>query len=1466
MESEHISPCSPDSFCFALRHSEEDWVSERINLGNILIPPSPNWFLNGAVDSREEDRILVTAAFKNIVVYQVLQDVALPKVLRVIPYNTEKVQLVSIYPEASHVYREVIGSCGDAGSVRLNNMKTGALIWRHSEHQNSVVAGLSWAILEEEPILVSVDDKSRLVVAHPRPRVSKVHNIPQISEAACLEINPGDQSQALIAGGKMIYLVGLKDGHVLMQFQGHNADIYCLRWFQGKASPFSSDFQDNAQPTVPQELKNGRANSKGLESDNWRIKASPSNMEGPFFVSSDYARQVFVWDLSAKRYITEVTVPSCASYTKKFYGKEKITGKQHISLLWYKGELLSTTPKGELLLWKIWPGGGRCTVIHHLHTRAIYNLVMVGDIAISCGQDRFLQGYHLANSSHMFQCPILGASATTLVFCPHDVNRFAIGSQENLIRLVNFEGEVPLKTQVIWQNIKGKVLSMAWHPEYEGRLLFGTASGQVGWVDISGRVTSCAYYHQKSVYKVEWAPLVCPEKISLSDAWCAYSFGDREIVIRSSSDAISDPVQLLPLLSEPDDYKPLKDVTEFSFSCDYKYLAIGANDGQVRIYSTSELKLCVSLHVLRKAIQHILWKPPTNSSLSYVLAVGSNESRVCVFDLNAQFEKSPCEAEILTQATRELCGHESRAVWLAWSPHEPDVLASASYDHTVQLWNTSTGQPLVNYGGHVSRVFRVEFSPCDPDLVFSFGEENSVHSWKPSKLICRTPAESLAKEKERMKRFKEEQAEAEDYIKKELSPISATERKSHTSSLVNEKSLSGSTMVASSKKGTYKSFFPKLHAACSRKKSFYHLLLVNLLNFTKKINGETNAGGKELEEELTDELEESCSSTEEVEFDLEKVENVCKQFDFLLEKDAEMPSAEEVFYALRLYRKPVEMDAILTTEISEHVKRGSSIQGDLMHCWRGSLDEHIRNAARQKKLNPFLVSSAPQVSIKLWEFASEAYAEQLIEEGDIISAATYLLNVNKVEEAVELLMKNRFYREAMAIAKCRRGYSEELVKKITLAWAASTIFEGSFDFAASLQVSIGLIEEAAATMARRNDHGSLFVASLLYTHAEKKDLSKAIGLMSLKEACVKQEHEKIDRYLTFLPELEWFRIISVCHQSLLKLVQEVTSKEQLSSYFVVKSQDINTGAELEPAIVSSEGEGEKYPFLQYLTEELLNQGVKVENYAHMYETITSNLATHQMPTSVKQLWFLIAIAVCEMLMSRTQELWELHLTAVLDYALSWGKVDQAFHLTHILLPRGITDLSTVLPKTFEYQEGSSKAASMLLHMYNVSEISMVHSELQCDEAWDIIEQTLDCKKKVNPSDNLASADSLGEINNGSALEYDLERQNGKVSKTVIIDDKDSALQLSQEKPAYKTADVHFLSIPRTSTELLSKLHYLSDFFIRDEDIHGVRKRVTDGFSDPKQLLLQISLNLRDKGNLNDQYVQDLIFKISSIKS
>lgn len=66
----------------------------------------------------------------------------------------------------------------------------------------------------------------------------------------------------------------------------------------------------------------------------------------------------------------------------------------------------------------------------------------------------------------------------------------------------------------------------------------------------------------------------------------------------------------------------------------------------------------------------------------------------------------------------------------------------------------------------------------------------------------------------------------------------------------------------------------------------------------------------------------------------------------------------------------------------------------------------------------------------VWEQACDAYANQLVEEGDMIRASTYLLATHKVHEAVRLLKDNKMYREACAVAKCRLSADDPLFTEV----------------------------------------------------------------------------------------------------------------------------------------------------------------------------------------------------------------------------------------------------------------------------------------------------------------------------------------------------------------------------------------------------------------------------------------------------
>lgn len=108
--------------------------------------------------------------------------------------------------------------------------------------------------------------------------------------------------------------------------------------------------------------------------DRWRNDRSEGNGGGgPYFASSDYGRNIHVWDIAAKRYITKMNVPvSAGGYKRYMAGKDK-SGKmkQHIPLAWHKKDLLSSTIQGELLQWTFLQGKGKYKVWHLLSLSAM---------------------------------------------------------------------------------------------------------------------------------------------------------------------------------------------------------------------------------------------------------------------------------------------------------------------------------------------------------------------------------------------------------------------------------------------------------------------------------------------------------------------------------------------------------------------------------------------------------------------------------------------------------------------------------------------------------------------------------------------------------------------------------------------------------------------------------------------------------------------------------------------------------------------------------------------------------------------------------------------------------------------------------------------------------------------------------------------------------------------------------------
>lgn len=128
------------------------------------------------------------------------------------------------------------------------------------------------------------------------------------------------------------------------------------------------------------------------------------------------------------------------------------------------------------------------------------------------------------------------------------------------------------------------------------------------------------------------------------------------------------------------------------------------------------------------------------------LATGSTDRTIKVWDLRSSVQAPPGSGLVTGQGGQmvsALLGHEYAVRSVAWSPHNPSTLASASYDMTARIWDTdsavhgATGSAAMGgnqslrkiHDGHTEFVAAVAWSLFEPDRIASCAWDAETHLW-----------------------------------------------------------------------------------------------------------------------------------------------------------------------------------------------------------------------------------------------------------------------------------------------------------------------------------------------------------------------------------------------------------------------------------------------------------------------------------------------------------------------------------------------------------------------------------------------------------------------------------------------------------------------------------------------------------------------------------------------------------------
>lgn len=256
---------------------------------------------------------------------------------------------------------------------------------------------------------------------------------------------------------------------------------------------------------------------------------------------------------------------------------------------------------------------------------------------------------------------------------------------------------------------------------------------------------------------------------------------------------------------------------------------------------------------------------------------------------------------------------------------------------------------------------------------------------------------------------------------------------------------------------------------------------------------------------------------------------------------------EERFH-LGLFTDRATLYRMIEVEGKSHLENGHPELFHQLMLWKGDLKGVLQTAAERGELTDNLVAMAPVAGYHVWVWAVEAFAKQLCFQDQYVKAASHLLSIHKVYEAVELLKSNHFYREAIAIAKARLRPEDPIIKDLYLSWGAILEKDGHYALAAKCYLGATSAYDAAKVLAKKGDAASLRTAAELASIVGENELSASLALRCAQELLLARNWVGAQEALQLHTSLKGQRLVFCLLELLSKHLEEKQLSEGKSSF------------------------------------------------------------------------------------------------------------------------------------------------------------------------------------------------------------------------------------------------------------------------------------------------------------------------------
>uniref|UniRef100_A0AAQ5Y5M6 Anaphase-promoting complex subunit 4 WD40 domain-containing protein n=1 Tax=Amphiprion ocellaris TaxID=80972 RepID=A0AAQ5Y5M6_AMPOC len=786
---------------------------------------------------------------------------------------------------------------------------------------------------------------------------------------------------------------------------------------------------------------------------------SAAEEKGCYLASGSKDQTVRIWSTARGKGVTTLKLP----YLKRRGSvvdpgvKERLWLNVH----WPKGrvtQLVSSCFSGELMMWDLAKSGKQRWTLFGTssegqnHSRIVFNtssfqLPDGKELLISTSMDREIKCWDLASLDCCWTLPTLGGFVYALSFSPVGSGCLALGVGDNMIRVWNtLTTQNRYDTRSFWQGIKSKVTALAWHPTKEGSLSFGTDDGKVGIYDVFSNKPPqiSSSYHRKTVYTLAWGPPVPPMSFGAAGgkpSYSLYSCAGEGVILQ---------------------HDPSK-------------LSGDASDIDRLIRDTNNIKHKLSPHT------DLSWKPDGK-----VVAVGNEDG--CIDVYQAPSLKLLCSIQQHHKIINSLRWHHDHSC----APERHSLLASGSSNATVfvdlvsvpitvckytllfgflfpgQVWDVLEEAAVSNYRGHVGYLLSVDWSPVDPDVIWTGGKDFTVQEWNVSKQEFTKPPKG---ERKKMADLKEKMKTNTKQKKKNKKTTGGA-----SSADLNGEAVTGEKVVT----GLDVSAEDEEDEVCS----------TNNLNLLKKKKPRSMLPlSTSMDHRPKEELLQDCIT-------LASVRHTAP---------AGCVPGQGDHIHLGLFTDRAALHRMFQAEEEGHVEAGHFDSVVYLRLWSGDLEGALQLATEKGELNDHLLSIAPMAGFGVWSRTVEAFVKQLCLQEQYLKAASHLLSINKLYEAVDLLRSHKLYREAIALVKARLPADEPVLKELYTCWAATLEKDGHFSAAAKCYLAAGASFDAAKVVSRKNDVLSLSTAAGLARISGEVDLAQSLALRCAKHLAAAQD-------------------------------------------------------------------------------------------------------------------------------------------------------------------------------------------------------------------------------------------------------------------------------------------------------------------------------------------------------------------------